>query len=123
MNNSPSSALGLGSVHVPYMITSSAKETVKTIDAVTHWFARVKSIVPVGRVRNESLKTKSATWVFPWGRRKPPREREREREGPEAGDSHIIADLAFEARRSPAIGENGFDKGEQLTAIAAKKWP
>ena len=69
--------MGLGSVHVQYAITSSTKEAVKTMDAIVRWFAHVKTIVPIRRVRNESLKMKSATWVFPCGRRKAATEREK----------------------------------------------
>jgi len=64
-------------VHVMYVNASSTKEIVKVIETALRRFTHVKTIIPVRRVKNESLKTKSVMCVFPRGRRKEATEREK----------------------------------------------
>ena len=91
----------------------------KTIDAIVPWFVHVKTIVLIRRVRNESLKMKSATWVFPCGRRQAATERgesiERRRQVTATSSQTRSLELG------DTSGENSFDKGEQPDGCGCEK--
>ena len=81
----------------------------------------VKTIVPIRRVRNESLKMKSATWVFPCGRRKAATEREKSierRRQVTATSSHT---RSLELGDPPRLAKTASIKESNPTAVAAKK--
>jgi hypothetical protein len=104
-----------------YVNASSTKEIVKVIETPLRWFTHVKTIIPVRRVKNESLKTRSVMCVFPCGRRKAATEREKSIERRRQVTTTSSEIRWLELGDLPRLAKTASTKESSPTAVPAKK--